>query len=24
MRRGLGYTARTDEATWAHEFRPEK
>ena len=24
MRRGLGYTARTDEATWAHEFRLEK
>ncbi|MFN8771840.1 MAG: ABC transporter substrate-binding protein [bacterium] len=24
MRRGLGYTARTDEATWAHEFSLEK
>ena len=24
MRRGLGYTARTAEATWAHEFSLEK
>ena len=23
-RRGISYPARTDEATWAHEFRPEK